>query len=76
MTVRMAHEPDETIGLYIRQADGEDGKPAPEELLCKLASYRDALAVQLLIRELAEKIADDRKRRMAVARSLMGSERG
>jgi hypothetical protein len=72
MRVRMTAESDGTFGIYIRRADGEDGKPAPEELLCKLTSYRDALAVQLLIREMAEKIADDRERRAAVARSLMG----
>jgi hypothetical protein len=70
MTVRMANESDETFGIYIRKAEGKDGNPASEELLCKLTSYRDALAVQLLIREMAAKIADDRERRAAVARSL------
>ena len=75
MSVRMTAESDGTFGIYIRRADGEEAKPVPEELLCKLTSYRDALAVQLLIRELAERIADDRERRAVVARSLMGFER-
>jgi len=75
LTVRMTAESDETFAIYTRRAEGEDGKPAPEELLCKLTSYRDALAVQLLIRGMAEKIADDQRRRAALARSLMRNER-
>ena len=75
MTVRMTTESDQTFAIYIRKADGEEGKPAPEELLCKLTSYRDALVVQQLIRDMADRIADDRERRAALARSLKGSER-
>ncbi len=70
VSVRMTAESDETFGIYIRQAR-DDRMPESEELLCTLNSYRDALAVQLLIRDMAEKIADDRERRAAVARSLM-----
>lgn len=72
MIVRMANEPYETFGIYIRKSEGEEGKLGPEELLCKLTSYRDALAVILLIRGMAERIAVDRARKNALARSLRG----
>ena len=74
MTVHMANLSDETFGIYIHRL-GMDEKSDHEELLCTLTSYRDALAVQLLIREMAEKIADDRERRAALARGLTGKTR-